>query len=71
MLPPQGPRGFDNPEQALEQLSRRLYLAPGSRQLAELESMLPDLLQDVEGTLVIRGSQPLEPGLVIWRPSNT
>ena len=68
ILPPQQPRGFDDIEQALEQLSRRLYLAPGSRQTAELESMLSDLLEEVEGTLVIRGSQPLEPGLVIWRP---
>ena len=70
ILPPQEPRGFDNREQALEQLSRRLYLAPGSHQLTELESMLPDLLEEVDGTLVIRGSQPLEPGLVIWHPGN-
>ena len=70
ILPPQEPRGFDDRPQALEQLGRRLYLAPGSRQMAELESMLPDLLEEVEGTLVIRGSvQTLEPGLVIWSPS--
>ena len=69
IMPPQQSRGFDDHEQALEQLSRRLYLAPGSRQMAELESMLPDLLEEVDGTLVIRGSQPMEPGLVIWRPS--
>ena len=67
-LPPQQSRGFDDREQALEQLGRRLYLEPDSRKMAELESMLPDLLEEVEGTLVIRGSQPLEPGLVIWRP---
>jgi SAM-dependent methyltransferase len=71
ILPPQKPRGFDYREQALEQLGRRLYLKPDGRQMAELESMLPDLLEEVEGTLVIRGSQPLEPGLVIWRPKGT
>ena len=71
MLPPQLRWGFDDHEHALEQLSRRLYLAPGSRQMAELESMLPELLEEVEGTLVIRGSQPLEPGLVIWHPNGT
>ena len=34
ILPPQEPRGFDNREQALEQLNRRLYLAPDSSQMA-------------------------------------
>lgn len=71
ILPPQEPRVFDDRPQALEQLGRRLYLAPGSSQVAELESMLPDLLEEVEGALVIRGSQPLEPGLVIWSPRGT
>ena len=70
MLPPQQSRGFDDQEQALEQLSRRLYLAPDSPEMSQLESMLPDLLEEVEGTLVIRGSQSLEPGLVIWRPDS-
>jgi len=71
ILPPQEPRGFDDRQQALEQLGRRLYLAPDSQEMADLESMLPDLLEEVEGALVIRGSQPLEPGLVIWRPKGT
>ena len=71
MLPPEEHRGFDDRGQALEQLGRRLYLAPGSHQMAELESMLPDLLEEVEGTLVIRGSKTLEPGLVIWHPKGS
>jgi hypothetical protein len=36
--------------------------------MAELEAMLPELLEETEGNLTIRGSNPLEPGLVIWQP---
>lgn len=68
MLTPQQARGFDSQEMALEELGRRLYLPPGSRKMAELEAMLPDLLEEVEGTLLIRGSRPPEPALVAWRP---
>ncbi len=67
-LPPQKARGFDSREMALEELGRRLYLAPGSRKMAELEAILPDLLEEVEGTLVIRGSRHPEPVLVTWCP---
>jgi len=69
MLPTQPPRGFDDHKQALEQLAQRLYLAPGSQQMSELERLLPDLLEDVEGALIIRGSNRLQPALVSWRPS--
>ena len=68
MLPPQPVRGFDDYQQALEQLTRRLYLTPETPQMTSLEAALPDLLEETEGTLIIRGSQPLEPGLVWWRP---
>ena len=67
MLPAHTPRGFDDSQQALEQLSRRLYLAPGSRQMAALKNELPDLLEEAGGTFIIRGSQPLEPGVVSWQ----
>ena len=71
ILPAQPPRGYDNRQQALEQLGQRLYLKPGSPQMTELESMLPDLVEEVEGTLMIRGSQSHEPGLVMWRPKGS
>ena len=60
--------GFDDYQQALEQLGRRLYLAPGSRQMAAFESMLPDLLEEVDGRFVIAGNGPREVGLVRWQP---
>ena len=65
-LPPQGNRGFDSPGQALEQLSSRLYLHPGSPKRGLLESMLPDLLEEEDGAFRIRRSRPLEPMLVWW-----
>ncbi len=68
MLPPQQARGFDNRGHALEELSRRLYLAPGSGEMADLERILPDLLEEVDGALTIKGSQPHQPALVSWRP---
>ena len=68
MLPSPGVRGFDSPQEAIEQLSRRLYLAPGTPKSTLMEEMLPDLLEEVDGTFRIRGAQPLEPVLVWWRP---
>ena len=68
LMPPQQSRGFDGRQQALDLLGRRLYLAPDSPEMAELESLLPDLLEEVDGSLVIRGSQPMETALVAWEP---
>ena len=66
VLPPQAPRGFDGLQQAIEQLSRRLYLAPSSHKRGLLERMLPDLLEEVDGVFRIRGAEPLKPALVWW-----
>ena len=71
ILPAQPSRGYDNRQEALEQLGQRLYLKPGSPQMTELENMLPDMVEEVEGTLMIRGSQPHEPGLVMWQPKGS
>ncbi len=68
MLPPQQARGFDSQDHALEELTRRLYLAPGSPEMADLEAALPDLLEETDGDLTIKGSQPHQPALVSWRP---
>ena len=68
MLAPQPARGFDSYEQALEELGRRLYLALGSAEMADLEAGLPDLLEEVDGALTIKGSPHHQPALVAWRP---
>ena len=69
MLPSGPHRGFDSPQQAVEQLSRRLYLAPGSQKRVLLEEMLPDMLEEAGGVFRIRGARPLEPALVWWPTS--
>ena len=68
LLPPQHARGFDSQDHALEELTRRLYLAPASPEAADLEFALPGLLEEVDGALTIKGSQPHQPALVSWRP---
>lgn len=61
-------RGFEDRERALEQLTDRLYLAPGTSQLTKFEEILPDLLQETDNGLIIKGSEPLRPALVSWSP---
>ena len=68
MLAQQPARGFENQEQALAQLADRLYLAPATPQMNKLEKVLPDLLEVAGDSLIIKGSQPMEPALVSWQP---
>ena len=70
LMPPQSPRGFKNLEDAISQLSRRLYVAEGSAQAHRLAQVLPGLLTEEEGALCIRDSQPLRPALVSWQPNH-
>ncbi len=69
LMPPQSPRGFDNLEDAISQLSRRLYVAEGSAQEQRLKQVLPGFLSE-DGALRIRDSQPLRPALVSWQPNH-
>ena len=68
-LPDQNSRGFDSFEQAVEQLSRRLYLATASPEAQRLEKLLPEILTERDGVLVIERAEPLRPTLVSWSPS--
>ena len=68
MLPPQPQRGYESRERSLEQLGFRLFLAPGSDKWAQLEGMLPDLLEEDDGALKLRDAPSMEPGMVRWRP---
>ena len=67
-LPPQQPRGFDSLEDALEQLSRRLYLKPNSSKKSRLEHMLPDVLEEVDGRFQIRSAGLIRTELIWWQP---
>ena len=68
MLGTQPHRIFDSFGQALEQLSGRLYLAPGTPKWSLLERVLPEMMEEADGTFRIRGARPLELVLVWWRP---
>ena len=67
-LPDQNPRGIDSFEQAVEQLSRRLYLAAGSPEAERLEKLLPEILTKRDGVFIIGSVEPLRPTLVSWKP---
>jgi SAM-dependent methyltransferase len=67
-LPPHPSRGFDTVEEAVEQLTSRLYLAPGSEKQKMLERDLPGLLVGEDGVFRIRGAPELTPVVVSWQP---
>ena len=60
--------GFESLEQALEQLSGRLYVELGSPAASRLEAILPDMLEEVNGRWIIRDAEPLHQVIVSWRP---
>ena len=70
LMPRQAPRGFGSVEDAVSQLSRRLYVSDASPQAQRLEQVLPSLLSEEEGVLRFRDSQPLRPALVSWQPNH-
>ena len=61
-------RGYDSMESAKEQLTGRLYVTPGSVEMERLEALLPQVLEEKDGGFSIKGSIPLEPSVVSWRP---
>ena len=67
-LPGQQPRGFDSLDDAVDQLTRRLYLATGSPQAARLEAVLAEVLEERDGGYQIKDAQPLIPTVVSWEP---
>lgn len=69
MLPSQPQRGFENLQQAKEQLTNRLFLAPGGDKSRLLETLLPDVLEESDGVFRIRNVEPLALDLVSWRPA--
>ena len=64
-LPPQPARGFDSREQALEQLTRRLYAEGDAEKQARLQQALADGLEEDGGAFHIRGAAPLQPTIVV------
>ena len=69
-LPSNPSRGFDSIEDAVEQLTRRLYLVPGGDKESLLKRELPGLLVEDEGAFRIRGAQEMVPVVVSWQPAH-
>ena len=63
-------RGYDSLEIAKEQLARRLYVMPGSREMERLEALLPQVMEERDGGFTIKDSVPLEPRVISWQTGN-
>ncbi len=68
-LPEQPPRGFDSVEDAVAQLTSRMYVAPGSPAEERLHAVLPGMLEKKDGVHYIRGTEPVTPCVVSWSPA--
>ena len=60
--------GFENRDDAFEQLRQRLYVKPDTEHDRRLQSAVRDLLVETSDGFVIRDAHPGRQGLVSWRP---
>ena len=60
--------GYESWDAAIEQLRRRLYVAPDTEQDRRLQSAAQELLLETPDGLVVRGAGLRRQGLVSWRP---
>ena len=67
-LPAPQPRGYDSPDHALEQISRRLYLAEEDPKRQGLSQILETGLEEVDGIYHVKGAEPMKPVLFSWCP---
>ena len=63
-LPAQTPRGFDSTDQALEQISLRLYLGQDDPKREVLARILKQELNQSDGLFQIKDAVPLQPWLI-------
>ena len=72
-LPAPESRGYESPEQALEQISQRLYLAENDPKREKLRQVLAEELaeglEEQAGGFRIKGSKALQPVLISWSPA--
>ena len=65
-LPVFPPQPLSRAENALDELRRRLYVAPGSPADARLQAALPALTEERDGMLWLREARPRERWLIHW-----
>lgn len=63
-------RGFDSMVIAQEQIARRLYVTPETPEMERLEALLPQVLEEKDGSFSIKGAVNLEPRVVSWQPKS-
>ena len=61
-------RGYESPEHAVDQISRRLYLAVDDPKREKLAQVLESELEDVEGAWKLKGDTPVAPLVLSWSP---
>ena len=66
---PQG--GFGSFDEAKEMLTRRLYVKPDTEEMTHLDRALGESLHEVDGEWRIKGSLPLRPCIVKWKPAGS
>ena len=62
-------RGYDSPEHALDQISRRLYLALDDPKREKLARILESELEELEGAWKMKGDTPVPPVVLSWSPA--
>ncbi len=65
-LPPNPPRGFESPQQALKQLTRQLYIFDSQKQEL-LRQELGRELEEQHGIFRLKSTPSLQPTFVSWR----
>ncbi len=59
-------RGYPDMKAALSQIAERLYIRPNDEEMDMLEKLLPDLLEEQQGELRVRGASDMVPHMVSW-----
>ena len=68
MLAPVMPDRFEDREVALTQLRNRLYVPSGSAEETRLRAAMDELLEDVDGGVMVKGIAPVRQGYLSWMP---
>ena len=68
MLGPVPPDRFEDRDVALTQLRNRLYVREGTAQDARLREAMGELLEDVDGGVMVKGVPLVRQGFLSWRP---
>ena len=61
-------RGYESRDEALEQISQRLYLMEQDPKREKLRQLIARELEGSAGVFRIKGARPLEPVLISWNP---